>query len=51
MSEIKLKLLGLNGDMQIFTELLISDYCGRILRENKLTIHMEMWNINTNEIR
>ena len=50
----KLKLLGLNGDMQKFGEFLTSDYCARTLRENKLTIHIETdsiyyENFNTNE--
>ena len=50
----KLKLLGLNGDMQKFGEFLTSDYCARTLRENKLTIHIEIdsiyyENFNTNE--
>ena len=50
----KLKLLGLNGDMQKFAEFSTSDYCARILRENKLTTHIETGiiyfdNYNTNE--
>ena len=50
----KLKHLGLNGDMQKFTEFLTSDYCASILSEIKLTIHIETGNIyydnyNTNE--
>ena len=44
----KLKLISLNGDMQKFGKFLISDYCVRILRENKLTIHIERRNIYCN---
>ena len=51
----KLKILELNGDMQKFGEFLISDCFVKMLRENKLTIHIktgniyyETFNINSN---
>ena len=37
----KLKLLGLNCNMQKFSEFLTLHYCARILREDILTIHIE----------
>ena len=43
---VKVKLLNLTAENERFFVFLMSDYCARIRRENKLTIHIETGNIH-----
>ena len=45
MKVVKLKLLGLTQENERFADLLTSDYCARIVKENKLAIHIDTGNI------
>ena len=42
---VKVKLLNLTAENERFVGFLMSDYCARIMRENKLAIHIETGNI------
>lgn len=51
---MKCKLLNLNVENENFVDFLSRDYCSRLMRENKLSIHIESENVysdnfNTNE--
>ena len=51
---MKCKLLNLNVENKNFVDFLSRDYCSRLMRENKLLIHIESENVysdnfNTNE--